>query len=78
MAGELLQLCIIFLLYCSLQLKRNNDIYKIRRKWIKQNDSRFDHYEYEEMFGNLTLRMWFGLRTPKDELYIKRGKQWKQ
>lgn len=58
--------CVVMIVYCSYQLKRNDAVYKIRKNWIKRKDPRHDTYSYDYMFDPNRIN-WFGLKFPKDE-----------
>lgn len=45
------------------QLARNKKVYRIRIDWIKDNDSRFYKYTYDDMFEP-SLNNWFGIKFP--------------
>jgi len=59
---------VVILSFLLIQLKRNSAVFKIRTKWIDNNDNRHDKYSYEEMLdtGFFNRKSW---RIPKDEDY---------
>ena len=58
--------CVVMIVYCIYQLKRNDAVYKIRNNWIKTRDPRHGTYSYDCMFDPNRIN-WFGLKFPKDE-----------
>ena len=64
--GQLLSLFFVF--FYSYQLKRNNDVYEIRLKWIESNDKRYYQYSYEEMFLP-SFRNFYGLKSLTESDY---------
>ena len=56
------------ILYCGYQYMRNNEIHKIRQKWIFNNDPRYLKYTYSDMF-NPSSANGYGLKFPKDADY---------
>ena len=61
-------LCFLALIYGFYQLIRNNAVFKIRIKWIDEDDSRHDNYTYNEMFA-INKHTWYGLKYPKESQY---------
>lgn len=59
---------LIGLLYLLYQLVRNEQVFKIRQKWIWHDDLRRDKYSYSEMM-NPSKTNWYGLKYPKDRHY---------
>ena len=58
----------IVFVYGIYQLFRNNKVYKIRIKWIENDDPRHDYYSYDFMFVPSKYN-WFGLKFPTDKAF---------
>lgn len=63
--GVFLLICFGMVGYLTYQLRRNDAVYKIRKNWIKTDDSRLVTYSYDYMFDP-NRDNWFGLKFPKD------------
>lgn len=60
--------CLAAIAYCLYQLRRNEQVFKVREKWIKDHDYRWDKYSYDFMMGP-KKHNWFGFKWPKDSHY---------
>ena len=60
--------CWLVIAYSALYIYRNNKVYKIRMKWIKEGDERLFTYTYTYML-HPKLNNWFGFKIPKEEDY---------
>jgi hypothetical protein len=64
----ILHLSITGVFYCLYQLVRNRAVYRIRIKWINNNDERWEKYTYDEMFDPNPSNL-FGLKFPNEKHY---------
>jgi hypothetical protein len=58
-------LFILASLYFKLNLKRIDEVYKIRTKWIDTSDYRYYKYTYDQMLRPSSKNL-FGLKMPKE------------
>jgi len=56
----------LIIIYSYYQLKRNNAVYSIRRKWIDTDDKRRYMYSYDYML-NPAKHNRYGLKYPRDK-----------
>lgn len=63
----------ILLLYYFYQWARNDRVYRIRIKWLNNDDARYPQYSYDEMY-NPSKKNWFGLKFPKDKHFKDKTK----
>lgn len=67
--GEIfLFLSVLAFIYGVYQLIRNEFVYRIRIKWIEEDDIRHDQYSYDYMF-NPSKHNLFGLKFPTDKAF---------
>lgn len=60
-------ICLLVILYAVLQMIRNEMIYRIRKRWIEQdNYERWFSISYDAMWTPCR-KNWFGLKLPKDK-----------
>lgn len=57
--------CSILIEYNKFQIKRNHEVYKIKMKWLHENDSRYEKYKYDDMYKP-GFKNIFGLKFPKE------------
>ena len=65
----LLAVCAIALIYCSYQLRRNDEVFRIRMRWIELRDDRRSRFSYDFMMSPSKYNL-YGLRWP-DEIHYK-------
>lgn len=61
-------LSVLAFIYGVYQLIRNEFVYRIRIKWIEEDDIRWHNYSYDFMF-NPSKHNWFGLKFPTDKAF---------
>lgn len=59
---------ILGLIYSIYQLIRNNAIYSLREKWLKENYTKYDMYSYEFMIKP-SIHNYFGLQYPTEKKF---------
>jgi hypothetical protein len=60
---------LFLILYYYYQERRNNEVYKIRNKWVHKDDERWEKYSYDEMYDPSPLN-WYGLKWPKEKDFV--------
>ncbi len=62
----ILVLLVLLIFYCFYQLKRNKEVFNIRKKWIDTDDKRRYKFSYDCMFNPSKYNL-YGLKYPNEE-----------
>jgi len=58
----------LIFIYLFYQFARNEAVFKIRLKWINEDDKRWETWSYDQMYAP-SRHNWYGIKYPKEFHY---------